>query len=157
MNSRRLMALPAPGHHRVSKTITFLFRKIVSFVTFQRTALKPPADYPIFGSIATEIRCLRYVRFAPHNDQIADITPSRQRATNGPTASRKIAFYSISLSARATSDADTSTPIALAVFRLITSSNLVGCSTGISAGLMPRRILTTMRARSRNISVKRGP
>src|SRR3954447_23496722 len=32
---------------------------------------------------------------------------------------------------------------ALAVLRLITSSNLVGCSTGKSAALVPRRILST--------------
>ena len=34
-------------------------------------------------------------------------------------------------------------PICLAVFRLITSSNFVGCSTGRSAGLAPFRILST--------------
>ena len=35
--------------------------------------------------------------------------------------------------------AGTVTPIALAVLRLITSSNLVGCSTGMSATLVPRK------------------
>ena len=34
-------------------------------------------------------------------------------------------------------------PICLAVLRLITSSNFVGCSTGRSAGLAPLRILST--------------
>jgi hypothetical protein len=34
-------------------------------------------------------------------------------------------------------------PICLAALRLITSSNLVGCSTGRSAGLAPRKILWT--------------
>ena len=34
-------------------------------------------------------------------------------------------------------------PSALAALRLITSSNLVGCSTGISPGLAPFRILST--------------
>ena len=34
-------------------------------------------------------------------------------------------------------------PICLAVLRLITSSNFVGCSTGSSAGLAPFRILST--------------
>src|SRR6476660_4063102 len=34
-------------------------------------------------------------------------------------------------------------PSALAVLRLTTSSNLVGCSTGRSAGLAPLRILST--------------
>jgi hypothetical protein len=45
--------------------------------------------------------------------------------------------YSITLSARATSVAGTVTPIALAVLRLIASSNFVACSTGISATLLP--------------------
>ena len=34
-------------------------------------------------------------------------------------------------------------PSAFAVFRLITSSNFVGCSTGRSAGFAPLRILST--------------
>ena len=34
-------------------------------------------------------------------------------------------------------------PMALAVLRLMTSSNFVGCSTGKSAGLAPCRILST--------------
>ena len=51
--------------------------------------------------------------------------------------------YSITLSARATNVAGTVTPSALAVLRLITSSNLVGCSTGMSAGLMPRKSLAS--------------
>src|SRR5262249_42657774 len=37
-------------------------------------------------------------------------------------------------------------PRALAVLRLITNSNLVGCSTGRSAGLAPLRILSTITA-----------
>jgi len=43
--------------------------------------------------------------------------------------------YSITLSARTNNASGTVTPIALAVLRLITSSNLVGCSTGMSATL----------------------
>ena len=51
--------------------------------------------------------------------------------------------HSITSSARASSIGGTSRPSALAVLRLITSSNLVGCSTGRSAGFAPRRILST--------------
>ena len=40
-------------------------------------------------------------------------------------------------------------PMALAVLRLITNSNFVGCSTGKSAGLAPRRILATKEAARR--------
>ncbi len=45
-------------------------------------------------------------------------------------------------------------PICLAVFKLMISSNLVGCSTGKSAGFAPLRILSTYVAERRNKSVK---
>src|SRR5713226_5119501 len=48
--------------------------------------------------------------------------------------------YSITSSARASSEGGTVSPRALAVFRLMTSSNLVGCITGKSAGFSPLRI-----------------
>ncbi len=51
--------------------------------------------------------------------------------------------YSITWSARHRTDCGIVSPIALAVLRLITSSNLVGCSTGRSPGLAPFRILST--------------
>ena len=53
----------------------------------------------------------------------------------------KIRAYSITSSARASSVGGTSRPSAFAVLRLITSSNLVGCCTGKSAGFAPLRIL----------------
>jgi len=49
----------------------------------------------------------------------------------------------ITSSARPSSDGGMVSPIALAVLKLITSSNFVGCSTGRSAGLAPLRILST--------------
>ena len=51
--------------------------------------------------------------------------------------------YWITSSARDKSDGEIVRPRALAVLRLITSSNLVGCSMGRSAGLAPFRILST--------------
>jgi hypothetical protein len=51
--------------------------------------------------------------------------------------------YSITSSARAISAGGTVRPTALAVLRLITSSNLVGCSTGRSAGVVPLTIWST--------------
>src|SRR5712691_554009 len=48
-------------------------------------------------------------------------------------------------------------PRALAVFRLITSSNLVGCSTGRSAGFVPFRILSTYTASCFAVSRRFGP
>src|SRR5215470_1316159 len=60
--------------------------------------------------------------------------------------------HSITSSARASSVGGTSRPSALAVLRLMTKSNLVGCSTGISAGFAPCRILSTKSAARRYIS-----
>src|SRR5450759_4913553 len=52
-------------------------------------------------------------------------------------------LYSITSSARASSDGGTVRPSTLAVLRLITSSNLVGCWIGRSEGLVPLRIRST--------------
>src|SRR5262245_31499754 len=52
-------------------------------------------------------------------------------------------FYSITSSASCWRCKGTSRPSALAVLRLIASSNLVGCITGKSAGLAPLRIRAT--------------
>src|ERR1700730_6133771 len=54
----------------------------------------------------------------------------------------RIAYW-ITSSARPSSDGGIVRPSALAVLRLITSSNFVGCSTGRSPGLAPLRILST--------------
>src|SRR5262249_5407456 len=51
--------------------------------------------------------------------------------------------YSMTSSARSRIAGGIVSPSALAVFRLTTSWNLVGCSTGRSAGLAPERILPT--------------
>jgi hypothetical protein len=51
--------------------------------------------------------------------------------------------HSITSSARASSVGGAVRPSALAVVKLMMRSNLVGCSTGSSAGFAPRRILST--------------
>ena len=53
------------------------------------------------------------------------------------------AIHSITSSARASNEGGTVRPSALAVLRLTTSSNLVGCAIGKSAGLLPLKILST--------------
>ena len=55
-------------------------------------------------------------------------------------------FYLITLSALARTLGGMVTPICLAAFRLIISSNFVGCSTGRSAGFAPFKILSTITA-----------
>jgi hypothetical protein len=53
------------------------------------------------------------------------------------------AVHSMTSSARARTAGGTVRPSDFAVFRLMTSRNLVGCWTGRSAGLAPFRILST--------------
>src|SRR5262249_32527844 len=65
--------------------------------------------------------------------------------------------HSITSSARSRKGSGTLNPIALAVLRLTTSSNLTGCSTGRSAGLAPCKILCTYTAPRRNRSDKLAP
>src|SRR5215813_5028901 len=60
--------------------------------------------------------------------------------------------HSITLSAATSSLSGTVRPSALAVFRLMTSSNLVGNSSGKSLGLAPLRILSTKPAERRKLS-----
>src|SRR5207245_2754704 len=65
--------------------------------------------------------------------------------------------HSITSSARASNEGGTVRPSAFAVLKLITSSNLVGCSTARSPGLAPLRILSTYAAARRNRSGQLGP
>ena len=61
--------------------------------------------------------------------------------TAPPSSEHEVApSHSMTSSARARIDGGTVRPSALAVLRLMTSSNLVGCWTGRSAGLAPLRI-----------------
>src|SRR5829696_3322263 len=79
-----------------------------------------------------------------------------QAGYSGPsTAEERKQFsppHSITSSARARSVGGMVRPRALASFRLITSSNLVGCWTGKSVGLDRFKILSTKAAERRNWS-----
>jgi hypothetical protein len=68
--------------------------------------------------------------------------PERSSFRSDRTSFAGAFTYSITSSAIAQSLSGIWTPIASAVRRLITSSNLVGCSTGRSAGLAPLKILS---------------
>src|SRR5262245_44220679 len=78
-------------------------------------------------------------------------------ANSGPMHRSKRRAYSITSSARASRDGGAVRPSALAVLRLMTSSNFVGCSTGKLAGLAPLRILSTYTAVRRYMSGRCGP
>src|SRR5262245_49470527 len=65
--------------------------------------------------------------------------------------------HSITSSVRASSVGGISRPSTFAVVRLMTKSNFVGCSTGMSPGFAPRRILSTNSAARRKASGMLGP
>src|SRR5262249_16223215 len=81
----------------------------------------------------------------------------RERPRGRRTADERDDFatpHSITSSARAMNASEIGSPIALAVLRLTTNSNLVGCSTGKSAVLAPFAILSTYSAARRNMAGK---
>ena len=85
------------------------------------------------GQYADPMRPVRRLRFG-----------SARRGKQTESAEEGAApHYSITWSARWSNDGGMVRPRALAVFRLMTSSNFVGCSIGMSAGLAPLRILST--------------
>src|SRR5262245_1897041 len=70
------------------------------------------------------------------------LRPCRERPRGCRAAEQRdelATFHSITSSARDRNDSGIVSPRALAVVRLITRSNLVGCSTGISPGFLPCR------------------
>src|SRR5215510_14602582 len=80
---------------------------------------------------------------APHPFALLRARRERPRRRAAVQRHELAPLHSITSSARASSVGGTSMPSAFAVVRLTTSSNLVGCSTGRSAGFAPRRILST--------------
>src|SRR5258708_36742992 len=79
---------------------------------------------------------------------------SGQTRTHAP---QQTGLHSITWSARARNAGGKVNPIAFAVLRLTTSSNVVGCSTGRAAGFAPFKILSTRSAARRYLSGKRSP
>ena len=73
-----------------------------------------------------------------HDPKAAWDFPVQVRKADSPS-------HSITSSARASNDGGMTRPSALAVLRLMTSSNWVGCSTGRSTGLTPARICQEVR------------
>src|SRR6476661_2471534 len=78
-----------------------------------------------YRHIADISRCLLFGCFRDK----ADISQRLPNKTQFMSTRPKLA-HSITSSARASNAGDTVSPIAFAVLRLMTSSNLVGCSTG---------------------------
>jgi hypothetical protein len=78
-------------------------------------------------------------------------------ADRGDLANEVVAHKIINLAKAGERDLERLCEGARALFRFITSSNLVGCSTGRSLGLAPLRILSTYVAARRQLSRTSGP
>ncbi len=103
------------------------------------------------SSTPNNVRFTQPTDIAEHEHEVRKSAIPRHRAqlnSDGCHESNRleVRLHSMTLSARSKRSAGISWLIALAVLRLITSSNRVGCSTGMSTGLVPRSTLTTIRA-----------
>jgi hypothetical protein len=94
-----------------------------------------------FGSIASPWPRASHFRSTPNDGRRQTASACPKSAGNGLVRRSKWHRHSITSSARPRSVTGISRPRALAVLRLITNSNFVGCSTGMSAGFAPLRIL----------------
>src|SRR6516165_6608779 len=140
------------GGRRLSWTRRRCYRQL-------RRSELPRADHRSVGGVTPPLALLAY-RHAAQAHGEAGVTPAVGHVRFVPKADILHCGgwrYSMTSSAVASSDGGTAIPSAFAVFRLITNSNLVGCSTGRSAGLVPLSILSTYSAVRRNMAVKLGP
>src|SRR6266487_3645919 len=115
---------------------------------------------PECGQIACTIGRRRAAE-EPDHRHCGLLRPRRERPRGRCAAEqryeRAAGAHSITSSAVIRMISGTVSPSAFAVLRLMTSSNFVGCSTGMSPGFAPRRILSTKSAARRNWSGKFGP
>ena len=96
-------------------------------------------------------------------ERLRDFHPDRVRAVATNTlrvaknADEFASSHSITSSAAASNVVGISTPSALAVFRLTTVVNFIGCSIGMSPAFAPLRILSTNTAAWRDIAAESTP
>src|SRR5262249_32452467 len=102
-------------------------------------------------AVAESVHVTRIGRHRPraekaNHGQCRLLRARSERPRGRPAAEQRnelAAFHSITSSARVSMVGGTSRPSAFAVFRLITSSYLVGACTGRSAGFSPFRMRST--------------
>jgi hypothetical protein len=105
--------------------------------------LIPHGDHVRFGSKADISLSCRDVRFTPKSGHRSAPSGCPLCAKSRLMHCSKESLYSITSSAPASKDGGMVRRSAFAVFRLTTSSNLVGACTGRSAGFSPLRMRST--------------
>ena len=163
MNLRRLISLPQVQEQRMVPTIAKPLKE--GLAELQRPLWVKSRHVQCKGRCPLHPRkrprkrtsANSHVGFTPESGHVQRSRPCLLWANSGPMQRSKKERYSITSSARARSVGGIVRPRAFAVVRLRTRSNLVGCSTGMSPGFAPRRILSTISAVRLHWSRKFGP
>ena len=143
------------------RNVTWIARRIAAapaIVDLQVASYLPPQVPKFLKERSVAGLSLRVVRRyrgehadPPHPLGLLRARRERPRSRRAAEQRDELApVHSITSSARSKNVSGIARPSALTVVRLMTSSNLVGCSTGRSAGLVPLRILSTKSAACRN-------
>jgi hypothetical protein len=114
---------------------------------------------PLYSQLRLQKRifALRHVRFTPESRHVQCGSACLLWAISGLMQCSKKVRYSITSSAICWRCTGTVRPRVLAVLRLSTNSNLVGCSTGRSAGFVPLSIFPAYTPACRLAAVRLGP
>jgi len=138
-NRKSRRSAPSPAAHH----LIYLSNTIVAHWhhdCFGSRAVDPPPWTKQQPSDRLTLRCGPALRTS---DRCPLSANSRREQLQQNPYSECLEAHSISSSASVSSEGGTVRPSALATLTLMTSSNLVGCSTGRSAGFAPFRILST--------------
>ena len=140
----RRTRLPSPRLHR-SWRVTMQRLPLRLTARGARAALRrhSSAAEVRSGAFASFRQRSGHFRSAPINGRHQTCPVGPVGATTGLMQRSKSQSYSISSSAMLSKFVGTVRPSVLAVPRLMTSSNFVGCSMGKAAGLAPFKILST--------------
>src|SRR5215831_19169184 len=129
----------------VAARTTLLHFSVSSAMSLPKSAGEPGSTVPpdsairalILGSVRAALVSWLSLSMTPAGVPLGAPRPNQTHWVKRPEGA------SITSSTRSRNDSGIVRPSALAVVRLMTRSNLVGCSTGMSPGLAPRRILST--------------
>ena len=117
------------------------YRRLYATSASGRSATIESDREPLIGDSRRSTHCSRSGLYKAAGYRI-DLPATAASSASAVNTSEAL-DYLITSSARCSNAGGIVNPSALAVFRLMTSSNFVGCSTGRSVGLAPLKILST--------------